>query len=228
MLLPECYNVLYSLNIEAYSLLITALRSRGTKLTDEENDVLLRLRNILAIPQQRHEAELRKAFNDDLLSDLAVKVNGCDEWTAQRSSRFPQNASSSQGDEKAFKDTIDNLQRLCNRHNSQVDYHQTKKQKLEESNEPAKFEADNDKTDKVVPEIESVEEPQEVITSTQNESTTIVAEPIAIPMSPRKPNSNSTTTALVLACGSQYFVMPLIPMPPAQDNEQSKSQNEEK
>jgi len=213
----EDMQLAYHLSLEAYSLLITALRARGSQLTAKEENVLLDIKEILGISEQRHEAEFRRATHDELLTDLATKINGSDEWKdCTTPSQFPTISNQN----KAYQDTVNSLSLLCKRHNS--------RKRSFATIEPA---IENTITNSITEKPEVKPEPLEV-----KQSVSVTEKPIEPPVrvkTPEKPSSSSTnipnivansiiehTTAslnrnpvpnpptLVLACGSQYYVMP--------------------
>lgn len=71
----ECLRNLRQLELEAYSMLVTALRAQGP-LNQEKRKLLKDLGKILNISIDRHKCEVRRAANDEKLNTIAYQMNG--------------------------------------------------------------------------------------------------------------------------------------------------------
>ena len=79
----ECKQMLRRLELEAYSSVVNALRAQGD-LNQAKAKILHDLSNMLSITLERHQAEIRRAVNDERLSTIAYHVSGEEsshEWT---------------------------------------------------------------------------------------------------------------------------------------------------
>jgi len=66
---------LRQIELEAYSLLVSALRAQGP-LTSEKRRVLRDVGRLLGINVERHKSEVRRAVNDEKLNTIAYQLNG--------------------------------------------------------------------------------------------------------------------------------------------------------
>lgn len=71
----ECKKILRSLELEAYSSIVTAFRAQGT-LTKDKKRMLLEFCSALSISMERHRAEIRRAVNDEHLNTIAERLFG--------------------------------------------------------------------------------------------------------------------------------------------------------
>ncbi|GFU07083.1 BRCA2-interacting transcriptional repressor EMSY [Nephila pilipes] len=81
----ECKKILRSLELEAYSSIVTAFRAQGT-LTKDRKKMLLELCSALSISMERHRAEIRRAVNDEHLNTIAERLfgpNTATEWAIE-------------------------------------------------------------------------------------------------------------------------------------------------
>lgn len=66
---------LRQIELEAYSILVSALRAQGP-LTSEKRRVLRDVGRLLGINVERHKSEVRRAVNDEKLNTIAYQLNG--------------------------------------------------------------------------------------------------------------------------------------------------------
>ncbi|KAJ8687376.1 hypothetical protein QAD02_023170 [Eretmocerus hayati] len=81
----ECRKYLRFLELDAYARMVSALRAQGP-LTEGKQKLLGDLASALHIPNERHQAEIRRAVNDDKLSSIAEQLFGPNtdtEWTVE-------------------------------------------------------------------------------------------------------------------------------------------------
>ncbi|XP_011505307.1 PREDICTED: protein EMSY [Ceratosolen solmsi marchali] len=81
----ECKKYLRFLELDAYAKIVSALRAQGP-LTEVKQKLLENLATVLHISNDRHQAEIRRAVNDDKLSIIAEKLFGPNtdtEWTVE-------------------------------------------------------------------------------------------------------------------------------------------------
>lgn len=65
-------NFYFTLELEAYSQLVSALRAQGP-LNSDKRKLLKDTSSLLNITQERHKAEVRRAINDEKLSTIAYQ-----------------------------------------------------------------------------------------------------------------------------------------------------------
>ncbi|XP_058794326.1 BRCA2-interacting transcriptional repressor EMSY isoform X3 [Phymastichus coffea] len=71
--------------LDAYAKMVSVLRAQGS-LTDEKQKLLEEIATVLHISKDRHQAEIRRAVNDDKLSLVAEQLFGPNtdsEWTVE-------------------------------------------------------------------------------------------------------------------------------------------------
>ncbi|XP_071838261.1 uncharacterized protein [Apostichopus japonicus] len=81
----ECQKVLRRLELEAYCGLVSAFRAQG-ELTPEKRELLKAVQQILSISTERHKAEVRRAFNDETLTNICETLNDSNaslEWAIE-------------------------------------------------------------------------------------------------------------------------------------------------
>ncbi|XP_001606628.2 BRCA2-interacting transcriptional repressor EMSY [Nasonia vitripennis] len=81
----ECRKYLRFLELDAYAKMVSALRAQGP-LTEGKQKLLGDLATALHISNERHQAEIRRAVNDDKLSLIAEQIFGPNtdtEWTVE-------------------------------------------------------------------------------------------------------------------------------------------------
>ncbi|PIK46530.1 hypothetical protein BSL78_16594 [Apostichopus japonicus] len=81
----ECQKVLRRLELEAYCGLVSAFRAQG-ELTPEKRELLKSVQQILSISTERHKAEVRRAFNDETLTNICETLNDSNaslEWAIE-------------------------------------------------------------------------------------------------------------------------------------------------
>ncbi|RWS05882.1 protein EMSY-like protein [Dinothrombium tinctorium] len=81
----ECRQMLRRLELEAYSSVVSALRAQG-EFNKEKKQILQQLCHLLSITIERHQAEIRRAVNDEKLNTIAYcisKDNTHSEWAAE-------------------------------------------------------------------------------------------------------------------------------------------------
>uniref|UniRef100_A0ABD2XDR7 ENT domain-containing protein n=2 Tax=Trichogramma TaxID=7490 RepID=A0ABD2XDR7_9HYME len=81
----DCRKYLRFLELDAYSKMVSALRGQGP-LTEGKQKLLGELASVLHISTERHQAEIRRAVNDDKLSIIAEQLFGPNtdtEWTVE-------------------------------------------------------------------------------------------------------------------------------------------------
>ncbi|XP_074601835.1 uncharacterized protein LOC141855628 [Brevipalpus obovatus] len=81
----ECKQMLRTLELEAYSTVVSALRAQG-EFSAAKKKLLQDLSSILSIRWERYQAELRRAVNDEKLTTIAYHISGdanCKDWVAE-------------------------------------------------------------------------------------------------------------------------------------------------
>ncbi|XP_051153767.1 BRCA2-interacting transcriptional repressor EMSY isoform X3 [Leptopilina boulardi] len=71
----ECRKYLRSLELDAYASMVSVLRAQGP-FTHEKRKLLEELAGVLHISNERHRAEIRRAVNDDRLTNVAEQLTG--------------------------------------------------------------------------------------------------------------------------------------------------------
>ncbi|KAI1303196.1 BRCA2-interacting transcriptional repressor EMSY [Halotydeus destructor] len=82
---PECARRLRCLELDCYAHIVSTLRAQG-ELTIEKKRLLHEIQAVLRIPLERHQAEIRRAANDEKLFTIAYNLTGLDnskEWVAE-------------------------------------------------------------------------------------------------------------------------------------------------
>lgn len=62
----------FSSGVNTYSQIVSAFRAQGD-LTDEKLTLLPALQNALGISRERHTAEVKRALNDEELTEIATR-----------------------------------------------------------------------------------------------------------------------------------------------------------
>lgn len=71
----DCRKYLRSLELDAYASMVSVLRAQGP-FTHEKRKLLEELAGVLHISNERHRAEIRRAVNDDRLTNVAEQLTG--------------------------------------------------------------------------------------------------------------------------------------------------------